>query len=271
MTDEKDYILGTHDEEIARLGLQHRVWRPRALDSWRRAGFTAGQTILDIGCGPGYASLDLAEITGPDGMVHALDRSKRFLDTLAHMARHRGLANIDIHEVDLNESPIPDLQVDAAWARWVFAFVRQPKRLLSEIARVIRPGGAFVIHEYFDYSTWRLTPQSTEMEEFVRETMESWRSEGGEPDIGLELPHWLGDFGFAVQSVKPIIDIVSPANYVWQWPKTFLHVGLRRLAELGRISGKRAAEIQASFNERESDPQTLMVTPGLLEIIALRL
>src|SRR6266513_624084 len=53
---ERDYVLGTHDDEVARLGLQHRVWRPRALDAWRRAQFTRGQTILDIGCGPGYAS-----------------------------------------------------------------------------------------------------------------------------------------------------------------------------------------------------------------------
>ena len=55
MEKDKDYILGTHDEEILRLGLQHRVWRPKVLDAWKRAGFTVGQTILDFGCVPGYA------------------------------------------------------------------------------------------------------------------------------------------------------------------------------------------------------------------------
>src|SRR5262249_55936375 len=55
---ERDYVLGTHDAEIARLGLQHRVWRPRVLDAWRRAGLTSGWTAVDVGCGPGYASLD---------------------------------------------------------------------------------------------------------------------------------------------------------------------------------------------------------------------
>src|SRR3954463_9710581 len=48
-----DYVLGTHDEEIERLGLQHRVWRPRVLAGWQRAGFTSGMTIADVGCGPG--------------------------------------------------------------------------------------------------------------------------------------------------------------------------------------------------------------------------
>jgi len=67
MKQEKDYILGTHDDEVERLGLQHRVWRPRASDAWRRAGFTTGWKILDIGSGPGLATVDLAQIVGPTG------------------------------------------------------------------------------------------------------------------------------------------------------------------------------------------------------------
>ena len=41
MPTDRDYILGTHQEEISRLGLQHNVWRPVVLDCWKRAGVTA--------------------------------------------------------------------------------------------------------------------------------------------------------------------------------------------------------------------------------------
>src|SRR5213075_1982728 len=99
---ERDYVLGTHDDEIARLGLQHRVWRPRALDAWRRAGFTELLTLLDVGCGPGYASLDLAEIAGPRGRVVAVDRSARFLDALRSAAVRNGLVNITTRQLDLD-------------------------------------------------------------------------------------------------------------------------------------------------------------------------
>jgi hypothetical protein len=51
------------------LGLQHRVWRPHMLDAWMRAGMTTGSRVVDIGSGPGYASLDAAEVVGPDGEV----------------------------------------------------------------------------------------------------------------------------------------------------------------------------------------------------------
>jgi hypothetical protein len=62
--DDGDYVLRAHDEEIARLGVQHAVWRPKALDAWRRAGLTVGQRVIDFGCGPGCASLDLADVVG---------------------------------------------------------------------------------------------------------------------------------------------------------------------------------------------------------------
>jgi hypothetical protein len=49
---DRDYVLGTHNEELARLGLQHRVWRPVVLDCWQRAGITVGKRVLDVGRGP---------------------------------------------------------------------------------------------------------------------------------------------------------------------------------------------------------------------------
>lgn len=62
--DDGDYLLGTGDDEIERLGLQHSVWRPHAARTWNSSGFRQGQTIIDVGCGPGFASLDLADVVG---------------------------------------------------------------------------------------------------------------------------------------------------------------------------------------------------------------
>jgi SAM-dependent methyltransferase len=267
---DRDYVLGTHDEEITRLGLQHAVWRPRALDAWRRAGFTTGQTLLDVGCGPGYAALDLADIVGLSGRIIALDRSRRFLDHLATSQAARRLGVIESVELDLDTDELPATTADGAWVRWVFAFLQRPRNLLARIAARLKPGGRLVLHEYFDYSTWRLAPRSPEIEEFVAGVMASWRATGGEPDIALELPGWLAELGFEVVTLNPIIDVVPRSNFVWEWPAGFVRVGLRRLVDLGRMSSDRASEIQAAFSERESDAATLMITPAVLEIIARR-
>ena len=269
-TQERDYVLGTHDDEIERLGLQHRVWRPRVLDAWRRAGFTIGQTLIDVGCGPGHATIDLAEIVGPSGRVLAIERSRRFLDALEATRRQRGLDNIETLELDLDEADPSTQSADGAWCRWVLCFVKKPRAVLERIANALRPGGTIVLHEYFDYSTWRLAPRSPEIEEFVAAVMQSWRAQGGEPDIALELPRWLAELGFEIKSLQPIIEVVPPSSFVWQWPKSFVEVGLQRLVELGHLSADRPAIIARAFNACEIRPHTYMISPALLEIIALR-
>lgn len=267
---DKDYILGTHDEEIERLGLQHRIWQPRVLDAWRRAGFTIGQTILDVGSGPGYASVDLAGIVGSSGKVIAVDRSRRFLDALEAKRKQLGLENITTLELDLDEGNLPALGADGVWCRWVLAFVKQPRELLRRIAGALKPGGVLVAYEYFDYGTWRLAPRLPEHEEFVKLVMESWRETGGEPDIGLDLPGWLQDLGFEIKAHNPIIEIFPKSSYWWQWPKAFIDVGLRRMVDLGHLTEDRARAIADAFTKREAQPGTLMITPGVLEIIAVK-
>jgi SAM-dependent methyltransferase len=270
MSDERDYVLGTHDDEISRLALQHRVWRPRALDAWRRAGFTVGQTLLDIGCGPGHASVDLAEIVGPSGRILAIDRSRRFLDALEATCLQRGLGNITTLELDLHEADLPTVGADGAWSRWIFAFVKRPRDLLVRVGAALKRGGVLVVHEYFDYSTWRVAPRSPDLEEFVRVVMESWRANGGEPDIGLDLPRWLEELGFETKRIHPIIDVVPASNFVWQWPRAFIQVGLRRLLELGHLTPARVLAISEALATSEAARHTLMVTPAVLEIIAVR-
>jgi SAM-dependent methyltransferase len=270
MAREKDYVLGTHDEEIERLGLQHHVWRPRATDAWRRAGFTRGQTLLDVGCGPGWATFDLAGIVGREGRVVGVDRSRRFLDAAGAAARSRGLTQVEWHELDLDTDPLPPLAADGVWSRWVYAFVRHPRALLEKVARALRPGGALVIHEYADYRGWRLSPDREEFAAFVGEVMASWHDHGGDTDVGLAIPRWLAELGFEVRELRPLQDAVRPADFTWQWPNAFVDVGVQRLVELGRISEARAAAIRGAFRGSQSATGAFQLTPMVLEVIAFR-
>ncbi|MCH8683838.1 methyltransferase domain-containing protein [Pedomonas mirosovicensis] len=269
---ERNDGLGIQDGEVERLCLQHQVWRSRALDAWRRAGFTVGQSLLDVGSGPGYASFDLADIVGPKGKVCAVDRSARFVEALRERARRCGYGNIAVHcrDMTVDGLPVMDGSMDGAWCRWIFAFLRQPAILLDALAAALRPGGALVLHEYLDYRTWRLAPRSLLLERFVSEVVASWRDAGGEPDIALDLPGWLTDAGFEIRELRPMIDVITPASFVWQWPASFIDVNLTRLVELGRIAPALAGEIGAEFQARSQEPSSLMITPTVLEIIAVR-
>jgi len=267
---EKDYVLGTHDEEIARLGLQHSVWRPYATAAWSRAGFRRGQTLIDLGCGPGWATLDLADLVGAEGRIHAIDRSRRFLDALEHAAQARGRSWVTTHEQDLSSGALPVQGADGLWARWVFAFVPGPRDLLERAVAAVKPGGAIVIHEYLDYRTWRLHPRSGVFEEFVEEVMASWRAGGGEPDIGAPLALWLEELGVAVTSLIPIQETVRREDTMWTWPTAFIGTGIDRLVELGRIPPEKGRAIHDAYWAHAKTPHAFQAVPSMLEIVGVK-
>jgi len=268
---EKDYVLGTHDEELIRLGLQHRVWRPMVLDCWQRAGITVGKRVLDVGAGPGYAALDLAEIVGPSGEVVALERSGKFVNAIGESVHRRALNNVKIHELDLMAADLPKANYDFSWCRWVLSFVSDPSLLIQKLGAIMPKGGISIFHEYAHYETWRFLPPIAAQEKFREHVIATWRESGGEPDGGRELPALLSENSFRIRSTRPLIFCVRPTNYMWQWPVTFIEVYLPRLIEMGRIDRAFADKVRGDLAAAEKHPNALMITPLVAEIVAEKL
>lgn len=264
------YVLGTHDAEIDRLGLQHRIWRPAVLDCWQKAGIAAGHRVIDVGAGPGFATIDLAELVGPLGEVLAVERSVRFLAFTAKSCAAHGLSNVRFRDMDLMDEPLGVTGFDAAWCRWVACFVASPATLVDRIADALRPGGVAIFHEYLHYATWQYAPRRPALERFVQEVMASWRAAGGEPDVARELPALLPAAGLRVRYVRPHVYTIAPGDPMWQWPASFIEVNLVRLRELGRVTPEWVESVRREFQRAAADPTTLMTTPLLLEIIAER-
>jgi SAM-dependent methyltransferase len=268
---EPEYVLGTHDEEVGRLGVQHQVWRALTLSAWRRAGLQPGQTVIDVGCGPGDATMDLAASVGPTGRVVAVDQSARFLRCVAARARARGFEHVETVAGDLSEDGPPAVDAHLAWCRWIFGFVRDPAGLARRIHRALRPGGRAVVHEYFDYGTWRMMPRCRELEDFVAVVMDSWRAHGGEPDVAIDLPRWMADAGFAVESVRPHVIVTTPLDQMWEWPSAFVYSGLERLVGIGTLPAAEAERMREGFERAARRPGVRMVTPAVAEILAQKL
>ncbi|SRR5689334_6039007 len=265
---ERDYVLGTHEDELERLGVQHRAWRSVVLECWQNAGITAGSKVFDVGAGPGYATIDLAEIVGRTGKVVALERSTNFVQSIKNVVRSRGLSNVEVHELDLMEDDLPSGPFDFSWCRWVLCFVSDPNLVVKKIANALRPGGRAIFHDYGYYNTWQFVPPRPSHEEFRNHVVATWRESGGEPDTGRQLPRWLKDNGFDVCSVVPRIYCIQPGDYMWQWPAEFIRIHLLRLQELGKIDAVFADKVQTDLAEAERDRLSFMITPLVLEIVA---
>lgn len=264
---ERDYVLGTNQEELERLGLQHRIWQPHVLNCWHNAGITAGSKVLDIGAGPGYATRDLASIVGKNGKVVAVERSRNFLDYLEAENKHHQ-QNIETHELDLMENEIPENNFDFTWCRWVACFVPQPKILVKKAVNALKTGGKTIFHEYVNYRSWKLFPHHKPQEEFIQNVISSWRAQGGEPDIALQLPQLLMDEGMKINYTKPLVFTVQPKDYMWLWVTSFIDVNLDRMVELGVADEAWTETVRSTFKEAAANPNSIMMTPMVLEIVA---
>lgn len=265
---DKTYVLGTHDAEIARLGVQHRVWQPSVRDLWCHGGVAKGQTVIDIGSGPGHATLELAEIVGASGRVIAVERSHRFLDVLRAQATARTLANIETVETDLLDYAWPEAMADCIWCRWVLAFLPDPEKVLRGMARALKPNGRILLQEYYDYASWRLAPQSDEFEAYVAKIIARWRNAGGNADIGLDLARLLPETGLEIEIVRPVVFCVRTDDAIARWPMGFAREHLGVMEAAGDISTKEMLCLAALLDRYTADPNAFVITPGVLQFVA---
>jgi ubiquinone/menaquinone biosynthesis C-methylase UbiE len=221
-----------------------------------------------MGAGPGYATVDLAEIVGPTGKVVALERSSNFVRAAQEACRMRGLTNVEIHETDLMTDPIPGADYDFSWDRWVAAFVSDPGLLIQKLASVMRKGGRSIFFEYGQYDTWHFFPALPAQQRFREHVIAAWRESGGDPDGAPKLPELLSANNFRIHSATPHLFCIRPTDYMWQWPATFIDIYLPRLQAMGRIEMKFANDVREELAEAEKNPNALMITPLVVEIVA---
>lgn len=267
---EREYVLGTGPDELARLGFQHRVWSEAAFSAWERAGFGPGQTILDLGCGPGFASFDLAQLVGPAGSVLAIDVSQRFLDWLESQKLARGATNIETRLADVERLDLPPASLDGAYARWVLCWLQNPQAAVAAVARALRRGGCLVVQDYFNYETLTLAPKSRAFGRVIEAVAASYRQTGGDPDVGGQVPRWMRESGLEVVEIRPLSRIARPGSALWQWPTTFFRNYVPRLVEMGLLTPEEQRAFEEEWAQRSRDPDTFFVTPPMVEIIGRR-
>lgn len=267
MTESDAYLLGTHDEELLRLAFQHRVWAAWAAALWDRAGFRHGDTLLDLGCGPGFATVELAELVGAAGTVHGVDRSQRFLDHAGHLGRAKGLANVVTHRAEVDALPFEDASLDGCYARWVVCFLAAPERALAEVVRALRPGGRIAIMDYVQYEAFTLAPRSPVQERVRQAVIESWRATGGDLDVMRRVPAMLEDLGVTVTDIRPVSRIARPHEPAWHWPRTFFASYLPHLVESGFVDQTDADAFLTEWDTRAATPGAFALLPPMIEVV----
>ncbi|WP_328500932.1 methyltransferase domain-containing protein [Streptomyces sp. NBC_00457] len=174
-----------HHESV----LRSHTWRTAANSAAYLLGsLTPRMRILDIGCGPGTITADLAALV-PEGHVTGVDRAPEILDRARDTAAERGLTNTGFAVADVHALDFPDDTFCVVHAHQVLQHVGDPVRALREMVRVTKPGGFIAVRDA-DYAAMTWYPASSGLDDWLDLYRRVARANGGEPDAGRRLKSW---------------------------------------------------------------------------------
>ncbi|MFE1802912.1 class I SAM-dependent methyltransferase [Streptomyces sp. NPDC059517] len=185
-----------HHESV----LRSHTWRTAANSAAYLLGsLKPHMRILDIGCGPGTITADLAELV-PDGQVTGVDHAPGILDRARATAAERGLENVDFAVADVHALEYPDDSFCVVHAHQVLQHVGDPVQALREMYRVTKPGGLIAVRDS-DYAAMTWYPRSPGLDDWLDLYRRVARANGGEPDAGRRLKSWALAAGFPAEDI----------------------------------------------------------------------
>ncbi|MFC9259961.1 methyltransferase domain-containing protein [Streptomyces hydrogenans] len=200
-----------HHESV----LRSHTWRTAAnsaaylLDALR-----PGLDVLDVGCGPGTITADLAALVAPSRVV-GVDAAEDVLDKARATAAERGLDGVEFRVADVHALDFPDDSFDVVHAHQVLQHVGDPVQALREMRRVCRPGGVVAARDS-DYGAFTWYPASPVLDDWLDLYRRVARANGGEPDAGRRLFAWARQAGFTdVAATATAWCFATPDERAW--------------------------------------------------------
>lgn len=231
-----------------RLDRQAEATRPHRLQLYLRAGL-AGARVLDVGCGPGGVTADLA---GQARVVVAAD-----VDPAMVRRARKAVPAAHVMRADGRTLPFEDASFDAAVCNLVLLWSPQPDRLVAEMARVVRPGGTVLATMEPDYGGKVHFPENPLIDLVFQG--EGVRRRGGDPHAGRKLRSHFVAAGLRTEVGIAAPDVLTPEQDldVFRRNRTYYR---RLLAESG-FTGQAVDAWEAEYLESLSSGQQLSFLP----------
>jgi ubiquinone/menaquinone biosynthesis C-methylase UbiE len=260
------YILGTEQAELHRLGLQHQVWAAEARQGWELGGFRSGQSLLDLGCGPGFCTLELAYMAGQQGRVVGVDQSESYIQFLQGLTALHGLP-VELQNCSFDDMQLAANSLDGAFCRWALAWVPNPADIVAKVQDALRPGGRFVVQEYFDWSVFQSEPALPHLKKGIAACYKSMKEQSGDIDVGRKLPQIAEDLGMKVCHTRLIAKLAAPHELTWEWPYSFFLIYLPKVAQRGFLTDAECAAALADLESLSKMPQARIFCPVVMETV----
>lgn len=186
---EPRYVHG-HHESVLR---SHRWRTAENSAAYLLDHLAPGMRLLDVGCGPGTITIDLATRVAPSAVV-GIDSAEGPLVSAREVAQAAGVDNVTFEVADGMGLPFEDGAFDVVHAHQVLQHVPDPVGMLREMRRVCRAGGLIAVRDS-DYAAFAWYPAIPALDEWLELYHRVARASGGEPDAGRRLLAWAHEAG----------------------------------------------------------------------------
>jgi len=208
-----DVYTHGHHESVLR---SHR-WRTAENSAgYLLPALVPGTRLLDVGCGPGSVTIDLAARLAP-GEVIGVDTSEAVVEIARDAAKEAGASNVTFEVADAYELPFEDDTFDVVHAHQVLQHLTDPIAALREMRRVTRPGGLVAVRDA-DYSGMTWYPPSPGLDEWLALYHEVTQANRAEANAGRRLLSWVREAGFDPAGIVPSAGVwcyATPEDRTW--------------------------------------------------------
>lgn len=235
---DRNYVMGHTDRERRRLLLQADVLNPITEDLLRRAGLSAGMTVLDLGCGMGDVSIMAARLIRRHGRVVAVDIDEGALKAARSRADNAGLSNIEFRQARAGE--LRGLgSFDAVTGRHIMLHMPKPREALAEIFCLLCGGGVAVLQEYDFASHSPPLPQSHLTAQILDLFNWVFQASSAHPRIGAQLYQLMSQAGFVALDARVEYGVDGgPDSPYYEWLAESLRNILPRAVSLGLVTAE---------------------------------
>ena len=222
-----------------------------------------GMSLLDIGCGPGTITADLAGLVTP-GTVLGIDRVADVLRQARTHASGRP-ATPRFASADVYQLPCADGSFDVIYAHQVLQHLVDPVAALRDMRRVLRPGGLVAVRDS-DYSAFTWAPLDPRLDRWLALYHAVTRHNRAEPDAGRFLKGWVLAAGFTdVRTTTSTWTYTNPDSCAWWgglWAERCEHSAFGDQAiSYGLTTRDELAGIAAAFREWALAPDAFFMIP----------
>jgi len=253
----QSYIIHGGEQGASRLSVLAQAMAEVTGQLLDRVVIPPGGRALDVGCGTGSVTGELARRVGPAGAAVGIDLDPEAI----RIARTGAPANAAFHVGDLGMAERLG-PFDVVYARFLLSHLTDPAAALATFRRALRPGGRVVVEDV-DFAAHICWPPRPAFDRYVAWYQAAAAARGADPAIGPKLPSLLREAGFEAIDIR----VVQPAGLQGP-PKAMAALTLAAmsdaLAQIGVAPEAVAADV-ADLEQARDDPTVLLSLPRVLQ------